>query len=194
MEWLTSIVGAGASGIAGGIFGLFGGFLNRLFDWLAVKEKTKADREKYAHELKVLEIETNRDVIVAKEEANARREVAESEAMGKSYEADRATYLVPEIAKDLPPWARGIVAAAMAFVDFIRGLTRPGITLYLCVLTTMLYVQTQNIIQAAGGAPITKEMAYGLISKIVETVMFLTTMSVGWWFATRPARPAAREN
>jgi hypothetical protein len=189
MEWLTNIAGAGASGIAGGIFGLFGGFLNRLFDWLAIKEKLKADREKYAHELKVLDIETNRDVVVAKEEANARREVAESEALGKSYEGDRATYLTASVGSDLPPWARGVIAAAMAFVDFVRGMTRPGITLYLCVLTTLLYLQIQKIIIAAGGMPITKEMAYGLIVKIIETVLFLTTMAVGWWFATRPPRP-----
>ncbi len=185
MDWLSSVFSTGASALSGGILGLFGGLFSRLFDWLTVREKIKQDKLRYDHEIAVLQIETQRDVVVAREEANARREVAESEALGKSFEADRATYLVPEIAKDLPSWARGIVAAVMAFVDFVRGMTRPGLTLYLCVLTTMIYMQVQTAIIKAGGEPITKEMSYGLIKLIIETVLFLTTTAVCWWFAAR---------
>lgn len=192
MEWIGSVFSTGASALSGGILGLAGGLFSRLFDWLTVKEKIKQDKARYAHELSVLQIETNRDVIIAKEEANARREVAESEALGKSYETDRATYLSPQFAQDLPRWGRGIVAGVMAFVDFVRGMTRPGLTLYLCVLTTMIYLQLQAAIAAAGGEPITREMAYGLVRLIIETVLFLTTTAVCWWFAAR-AKSAPQE-
>lgn len=193
MDWLGTVFGVGASALSGGILGLAGGFLSRLFDWLAVKEKIKQDKARYDHEYDMLKIETQRDVIVAKEAANARREAAESEALGKSYEADRATYLTPDAARDLPPWARGIVAAAMALVDFVRGLTRPGLTLYLCVLTTLIYLQVQTVIVKAGGEPITKGMAYVLVKQIIETILFLTTTAVCWWFATRAKSAPGQE-
>ena len=193
MEWLTGLFGAGTAGIAGGLFGVLGGVVNRLFDYLAIKEKTKSDKQQYDHEYNVLKMETDRDIAVAKSEATAKMEVAESEALGKSYDSDRATYLSPPLVSNLSPWASGFVACAMAVVDFVRGMTRPGITLYLCVLTTILYVQIQQVITAAGGEPITKAMAYALISQIIQTILFLTTMAVGWWFATRPSRSAAKE-
>ena len=185
MEWLTSVLGIGSAGIAGGLFGIIGGVFNRLFDWLAVKEKIKQDKLRYDHEVQVLKIETDRDVIVAREAANAQREVAEAQALGKSYEADSATFFGASMLDDLPKWTRAVVAIAMAAVDFIRGITRPALTIYLCALTTMIYLEVQKVILAAGGQPISHEQAYLLILKIIETVMFLTTMAVGWWFATR---------
>ena len=188
MDVLTGILGAGTAGIAGGLFGVLGGALNRFFDWLTVKEKIKADKAKYDHEAKIIGIETQRDVIIAKEDANARREVAESETLAASYGADRATYLTPGLTAALPPWAQGLIAAALAIVDFVRGLTRPGLTMYLCGLTTLLYFQVHEIVIKAGGAPIPLDQAVGLIRLIIETVCFLTTMAVGWWFASR-AKP-----
>jgi len=193
MEWLTSALGIGSAGIAGGLFGIVGGVFNRLFDWLAVKEKIKGDKLRYEHELAVLKIETDRDVVIARETANAQREVAESQALGKSYEADKATFFGASMLDGLPKWARAVVAIAMAAVDFVRGITRPALTIYLCALTTMLYFEVQGVILAGGGQPISREQAYALIVKIIETVMFLTTMAVGWWFATRTKASSLQE-
>jgi len=193
MEWLTSALGIGSAGIAGGLFGIIGGVFNRLFDWLVVKERIKQDKIRYDHELAVIRIETDRDVVIARETANAQREVAESQALGKSYEADKATFFGASMLDGLPKWARAIVAIAMAAVDFVRGITRPALTIYLCALTTMLYFEIQGVILAGGGEPISREQAYVLIVNIIETVMFLTTMAVGWWFATRAKTGSVQE-
>jgi len=80
---------------------------------------------------------------------------------------------------------KSIIAISMVLVDFVRGLTRPGITLYMCALTTLIYIEMQGIVSKAGSQAFTPEDAVGIIKLIVEGVIYLTTMAVGWWFATR---------
>ena len=113
------------------------------------------------------------------------REFAETEAMGKSFEADKASYFSTEMLKGLPSWAKGFVAVAFGLVDFIRGLTRPGITLYMCILTTLIYMEMQAIVAKAGAEAFTPGDAVKIIVLLVDAVIYLTSMCVGWWFAAR---------
>ena len=171
----------------GGITGLFGGIINRVADYFTTKERYKHEQVMIDKNTEYLRIETDRDIQIAKEQANAVKEAAGLDAMAKSYDADRATYLSPALVGGLPPWAQSIVAIFMAFVDFVRGMTRPGLTLYLCVLTTIMYMEQKAVLEALGVAP-SPDAALGLTRDMIHGVIYLTTMAVGWWFATRAKR------
>ncbi len=69
-------------------------------------------------------------------------------------------------------------------LDFIRGSIRPGLTIYLCVLTTLIYVQTRTLI----GTAMPPDQAAAIVKEIISTVLYLCSTTVCWWFAIRGGR------
>lgn len=173
----------------GGITGLLGGMVNRVADYFTTKQRHLHDEKMLDKNTEYLRIETERDVLIAKETANTVREQAGYEAMGQSYDADKATYFSSTMIDGSHPVIKGIAAVMMAIVDFIRGITRPGLTLYLCILTTIMYVEQKSILQSLG-AVTDPAIAQTITKDLVHAVIYLTTMAVGWWFATR-SKPTA---
>jgi len=74
-------------------------------------------------------------------------------------------------------------------IDFIRGIVRPGLTVYLCALTTMIYVQARELL---GKEDMTLASAIELEKLIVQTILYLTTTCILWWFGTRNSAPQPR--
>ena len=96
-------------------------------------------------------------------EAQATRERAEWEALEASYrEAGRR-------------WSRRGDGLLMQLVDAVRGLTRPALTWSLFALVGAIYFLL--------GA--TDLAAVSLRPRIVETVLYLFTAAVLWWFGAR---------
>ena len=174
-----------SSAAFGGITGLFGGIVNRVADYFATKEKHAHEQVMLDKQTEYLKLETDRDVQIAREESNRIREQSDAQLMEASFKADQATYFSPTLASGLPSWVQGIAASLMALVDFVRGLTRPGLTLYLCILTTLMYVQMMNLLADLKASAFDATTAVGIMQKIVNGVIYLTTMAVGWWFASR---------
>jgi len=183
---MDSIMGLFSSAALGGITGLLGIVAGRFADYFTMKQKNAHNLSMRDKDLEVAKVEAEKELSIARDTNNANREIAEAELQEKSYEGDRATYMTPETMKGCPGWAKGMVAFLFAIVDFIRGLTRPGITLYLCVLTTLMYMQMKSIVTASGKQAFTPEDAVKIIWLIVDAVIYLTTVCVTWWFGTRP--------
>ena len=70
----------------------------------------------------------------------------------------------------------------LLLLDLVRGLVRPGLTVYLCFVTTVVYLQARGLLVAS---PLTPEQAVGMVNQIIATVLYLTTTCVLWWFGTR---------
>jgi hypothetical protein len=101
-------------------------------------------------------------------------EVASQEAFAASFKMDTR---YSEGAAYTKGQAWGLVA-----LDVVRGLVRPGLTVYLCVLTTMIYLQARELI---GKEDLNPDQALALEGQIVNTILYLTTTCVLWWFGTR---------
>jgi hypothetical protein len=173
--------------VLGGITGLLGGIVNRIADYKMTKERHKHEQVMAENDFAYLKLETERDIQVAREQANIAREQAGLDAMAKSYEADQRKYLEAGMLKDAHPYISGAIAVAMAFVDFVRGMTRPGLTLYLCILTTLIYFNMQGLLKELD-VEFDADKAANIVAMLVDAVIYLTTMAVGWWFATRAKR------
>jgi hypothetical protein len=77
----------------------------------------------------------------------------------------------------------GPVAGFMlVLLDFVRGIVRPGLTIYLCAITTLIYVEARTIMAGVSFATADAMRVHDLI---VNTIMYLTTTCVLWWFGTR---------
>jgi len=74
----------------------------------------------------------------------------------------------------------------MTLVDSARGLIRPVLTLYLVILATVMYNWATEF-AARDGAVMTAADAAELVKTIVNTLLYLVTTCVVWWFGIRPS-------
>lgn len=160
---LTTILGSTGFGA---LLGAIGGVANRFIDIKLKSMELEALKVRNQHELDM----RDKDLAQVRAEWNAREKIAtiegeakESEAaydaLAVSYRADKSTY-------------------GIGFVDGVRGVIRPMITLlftgYTIYLVSMLtyYVPTKAITAA-------------LYTDAIGWVFFQTSVVVGWWFGNR---------
>jgi hypothetical protein len=182
---ISAVLGFFGSAAFGGLTGLFGGIVNRVADYFTLKQNNTHNEKMRDKDLEISKVEAQKDLAIARDANYTSREIADQESLQESLQADKATYLTQDLQKDVPSWARGPIAIAMAFVDLIRGLTRPGITLYMCILTTLIWVEMNALLSKYDTQPMKPEDAVKIIIMIVDGIIYLTSMCVGWWFGSR---------
>ncbi len=190
-----------SSVVSGGATGLLGVLFQRYFDYkgkqqdlqlvqinneharlLAQMDVDKANRAAQATE-QVAETQADAQVRSAELDAQAKADEAAARSYVASIEADRATYLDPKVQ------ARSKFARVMmTIVDSVRGLIRPLLTVYLVVLATFMYNWASNLAGAEHG--ISAADAGLLVKTIVNTLLYLVTTVVVWWFGVRPSAPS----
>ena len=183
---ITSVLSFFGSAAFGGLTGLFGVIAGKVGDYFTLKQKNAFDLAMRDKDMEIAKIEADKEVTIAQDTNNANREIAESKVQEASYESDKAEYLTHDVIEHAPPWAQGIISVALGFVDFVRGMTRPSITLYLCVLTTLMYLQMKAIVTLSGQQAFTPADAVKVIVLIVDAAIYLTSTAVTWWFGSRP--------
>jgi hypothetical protein len=149
--------------VFGGITGLVGGIAQKWADYKTKKLELEMQQKKHENEIAMRKV----DAEIMQQEWAARTKVAEVEADSKAFEA---SHNEPELysEKVAPTVKQGWL---LVFVDFLRGIVRPFLTLYLCAVTTVMYMRTD-------GGSINPQ-------SVVDTVLFLTTTAVCWWYGSR---------
>jgi len=162
----------------GGITGLFGTAITAYVNYKNQKLAFEHQEKMARIDQETIKLETQAKIEITETEYKGKRDVAESEAFKESFAADKASFLtwLPE-----NRIASIIIGILFAIVDFVRGMTRPILTAYLCILTTWLALQVYALIKI----PLTEDQAYELMSQIIFVVLYLTTTVVLWWFGTR---------
>ena len=145
--------------LSGGATGLLGTALTAGVDHFQSKQRHQQELE-----LRRLDIElANTEAASAERkvaiEAEAERDKAEWDALKASYHEAKTR------------WSSGESGWIVA-VDVVRGLTRPALTWAFLALTAGIYFTL-----AANDA--------AMRGRIVETVLYLTTTCVLWWFGGR---------
>lgn len=168
--------------ISGGATGILGVAVQRIFDLKNRKLDLEFEASRMEHEIHLREIdmemmvkEAEAKVRVAEVEGNTKIEVADSEAFAQSFNEPKR-YMTGDVTKN-QGWA-------LIFLDFVRGLVRPGLTVYLCVITTAVYFQAYSLLEREG-VSLDVGNAMKLIELVVGTILYLTTTCVLWWFGTR---------
>lgn len=182
---MGAILGFFTSAAAGGVTGLLGVIASKIGDYFTVKQKNAFDLAMRDKDMAIAQIEADREVTIAKDTNAANMEIAEAKVQEASYDADKAQYLTHDMVEHAPSSAQWIVTIALGLVDFVRGMTRPGLTLYLCILTTIMYLQMRAIVTMSGQQAFTPADAVKVIVLIVDAVIYLTTVCVTWWFGSR---------
>jgi hypothetical protein len=184
---MLTLLGTALSAIlAGGATGLLGMALQRIFDWMKLKQDLALTKVKLDHELAmrdkdaaIMREEWAGRLKVAEAEGETQREVAESQAFQASLLREPERYSNVATLSHGQQWA-------MVILDALRGIIRPGLTLYLCALTTYIWLEVKSIIHAQ---QLDAAAAIGVWQDVVGTILYLFTTVTLWWFGTRNKTP-----
>lgn len=179
MDFLSLITSA----FGGGLTGLIGGAVQKVFEYKTKKLEIEMNRERFAHDVAMKKVDAE---IMAQEwaartkvadiEATAKIEVADSAAFAESIKSDDKNYLdYLDKLNNAQDWL-------FVILEFIRGSIRPFLTVYLCGVTTLIYLKATKLMNADIILP---GMAYDLLTCIINTVLYVTTTCILWWFGTR---------
>lgn len=159
-----------ASVLSGGLTGIVGSVTQSVFEYKSKKLDVELQKEKYANEIALRKIEGD----IAANAWAAKADIEDSKAFNTSLSSEPKVYHNGQLTEK-QNWL-------MVVLDFIKGSIRPFLTLYLCVLTTMIYIQARSIL-SNGDLSVTQ--AYELVNQIINTILYLSTSCVMWWFGSR---------
>ncbi len=169
--------------LGGGITGVLGATVQRVYEFKSKKLDIELQKAKFENEIALRKVDSE---IMDKEWA-ARVHVAEIEGASKADVADSGAFAAaltnePKLfSEKVTELSRG-QAWLMVLLDVLRGIVRPGLTLYLAAVTTAMYIKASHILNADMIIP---EMAYGLVRDITQTVLYLFTTATLFYFGVR---------
>lgn len=188
-----SMIGSIVTGVmSGGATGLIGIALQQWGESRKRAQDIELTKLQHAQAIELHRIDGEQQLALAQLQAASADRIAELQALTRASEtasddyrsslnADRATYMDTQAQRNsrLARWL-------MAIVDFLRGIIRPGATLYSLALLTMLLSWVQDM-HAKSALPLTPSDAMTLAREVVGTATYLVTTCTVWWFGVRPA-------
>lgn len=169
-------------GASGGIFGIIGALVKQGLETYQAKNEAAKQlslmQETNRHEAimadkqkELIQIEAASGLVLAEVNKAKETDIAAYDALSASYAGDKATY------------SEAKTSIWMVVVDFVRGMTRPALTLFFSVSLVGFAV----VIWAAVPADVilTQDFLKATFYRLVDALIFLATSAVGWWFAAR---------
>jgi len=192
LESLAGIATGGWGPIVGSLVGFAGGIVNKFMAYKVRKLEIadNANARAHAKDMAVINFNREKELTTLEIEGRARQASIDGEIdiekmdlgnLGISIGADRAAYL----SEDAQAKSK-VVMYAMAVVDWVRGMTRPVLTISLIYgawhinMLLIGFLETLN----NGGLPVNVVIQLTVIS--VVTILTLATTAVGYWFGSRP--------
>ncbi len=155
---MEDIIGIAASSASGGILGILGTALGRFARYFERRQDLAHERLRWGHEIELLSLQT----AASQAETEVEAAIAESQARWQGLQTSLR--------------AEAELVASYRWVDALRGLTRPALTLLLWCITTLVWFGAEGDLQA----------------RLIETVTFAATAATLWWFGDRAAMTSAR--
>lgn len=177
-----SIFGGGATGLLGVALQRWADYKNRQLDLQLERERRETEIAKRKADAEIMREEYSGKLRVAQEEGATSRDVAESQAFAQTLLREPERF---SNSSTLSPWQQWV----MVLLDAFRGSVRPLLTIYLCALTTYVWVQVRGEL---AGTDLSSSAALEVWRLVVGQILYLTTTVVLWWFGTRNKSPQPR--
>jgi hypothetical protein len=175
--------------LTGGATGLLGVIAQRAFDAWNKKQELDKLKAQWDHDAvmkdkdaAIMAQEWAARSKIAATEADAAKDVAQSNAFAVSLQAQAMRY---SEGKQTGPFATG----CLVLLDVVSGLVRPLLTVYLCMLTTYIWFQVRAVLHAETISPAD---ALEIWKLVINTILYLTTTCILWWFGTRNKQSAPK--
>lgn len=180
-ELLGSIFSGGITGIIGSAINSFAEYKNKKLTYEYEYKKLEHDQRmlKLEHEARLQITETEGDIELEqiREKGKLNLETVEASGFKASIESESrgASFATGENARN--SWL-------FIFVDAVRGLIRPFLTIYLIAIVTLMYGDIHLILQQTD-QHLSTEQSLILLKKITDTILYVATAVVLWWFGSR---------
>lgn len=151
---MADIAGLAASAAGGGIFGLIGSVIGRAASRVERRQAQTQERARWEHESRMADLQIKAGQLASEQALQNTEAAGRWQGLNASLAAEAAT------------------GDSYRWVNAVRGLTRPFLTLLLWIITGWVFL-------GSGAA------ARG---EIVQTATFAATAATLWWFADRGPR------
>lgn len=187
--------------LLGGLTGIVGSGLTAWFKHKDKQLELEITKEKNSHDLLMVKAES--DATIAEAKANIKITQANVEGaidiknaeafMESQKEGNKSLFSnkwIDGLLKQTGKWKiitlplASLIAFLFGFVDFLRGIVRPLLTVYLCGVSTWISYKAYEII-SIDGLGLTAVQATGIFNDVTSVVLFMTTTCVAWWFGDR---------
>ena len=159
----------------------FGAVIGLLGSWLTKREERKNHEIKSEFDFKMAELKKAEAEMKFKHELElAEKKIESTKIKG---DIDKEKEEIKAFKESLKVQS---TSTKIKFVDAIRGLMRPTITIYLLVIGTIIAL---NLHHFAGGIEnsLTRIEVVSMYRDTISQIMFLLTSAITWWFGSRPS-------
>ena len=168
--------------LTGSAFGLIGSVVTNLFGFFKQTQVNKQEVTLRRLDLEAMDKEYQFRDRSAMREAETTLTLSADSLMKESFGHDAASY------------STGVKTGAvgsflLVVVDFIRGLTRSGLTIYLIWQVHATRTEVQGVLDAIGTSALDATMALAIYQDVVKMTLFLASAAISWWFGTRAKGP-----
>lgn len=161
MEILGTLFGTGASAFGGGLFGLLGNVATKIVGIYEARQAFTQEQAKWSHETDLLRLQMQAKAAETEQEM----QIAQSQGSWGGLTASVS--------------AEGGVANSYPWVNAVRALTRPALTLGLALFLACAFFAMD---------PGDIDRAY-----VADSLVFAAVTAIVWWFGDRaPRKPALR--
>jgi hypothetical protein len=188
-------------GLLGTLTGILGNAVGAFFKYKNAKLDIEKLKMKQDHEVKMVQAQTQAMIM----EAKANIKVTQAQVEGAIEIEDSKAFLEAQKQgnKNLfdNKWVDGllkvegwwkiltlplasIISVMFGLVDFIRGLVRPALTIYLCGVTSYITYMAWEIMNMQGVA-LTAIQASTIFHDVTSIILYLTVSCVTFWFGDR---------
>jgi hypothetical protein len=175
-----SIFSGGATGLFGVIIQRWADYKNRKLDLQLEKERRETEIAKRKADAEIMREEYAGKLRVAQEEGATAKDVADTQAFAQTLWKEPERYSNAAKLTTNQQWV-------MVVLDALRGCVRPLLTIYLCALTTYVWVQARSVLSAEN---LDVQAAIEVWKMVVGQILYLTTTVTLWWFGTRNKKAA----
>jgi len=187
--------------IFGGVTGLIGSVVGGVFKYKTMKAQIELKKAEFSHEKEMVKAETEAMIMEAKANIAVTRAQVEGAIdledarafvqAQKEGNKQMFSYKWIEMLMNVKgrwqfvtlPIAM-LIATLFGFTDFIRGLIRPALTIYLSGVTTWVTMMAWDIMQKHD-MTLTAVQASAIFGEVTGVVTYLTISAVTFWFGDR---------
>jgi hypothetical protein len=160
MDILGDLLGTGASALTGGLFGLVGNIATKVFGYFEAKQAFNEKVAEWSHETDLLKLQMQAKAAETEQEIH----IAESQGSWSGLSASLG--------------AEGTLANSYPWVNAVRSLVRPALTLGLATFLSAAFFAM---------APSDIDRAY-----VADSLVFAAVTSIVWWFGDRAPKRTSR--
>jgi hypothetical protein len=173
------------SGLAGILSGVGGSLISNIFNLFTTKQNNKHEIELIDARIREMKAESEKNITEIKVQGEIAQEIAAQTSFDLSQKYGNQALIESAVIVKLldgkgTRWIGVFLVFFMGIVDVIRAAMRPAITIALMIITGVITWQHLLIVNENKGL-----VDAATITMIIDSIIYLTFTTVGWWFGDR---------